>query len=130
MNSPVTRRIEPDRRKRTPIIAKPFEWYAAGDISLKAVTMKAAAAALTNRVEVANTRVPYVPRCRCFERIGGELSHACELFPLDPACYEGGGGNRRIFNHSVPRKARTRRVATASPRRLVCSSRIAASPAS
>jgi DNA invertase Pin-like site-specific DNA recombinase len=48
VNSPVTRRIEPDP-ERAPIIAKLFEWYASGDLSLKAVTAKAAAAGLTNR---------------------------------------------------------------------------------
>jgi site-specific DNA recombinase len=48
VNSPVTRRIEPDP-ERAPIIAKLFEWYATGDISLKAITKKAAAAGLTNR---------------------------------------------------------------------------------
>lgn len=48
VNSPVTRRIEPDP-ERAPIVAKLFEWYATGEFSLKAVTKKAAAAGLTNR---------------------------------------------------------------------------------
>jgi hypothetical protein len=48
VNSPVTRRIEPDP-ERAPIITKLFEWYATGNVSLKALTQKAAAAGLTNR---------------------------------------------------------------------------------
>ena len=48
VNSPVTRRIDPDP-ERAPIITKLFEWYASGECSLKAVTAKAAAAGLTNR---------------------------------------------------------------------------------
>ena len=48
VNSPVTRRIEPDP-ERAPIITKLFEWYATGEYSLKALTAKAAAAGLTNR---------------------------------------------------------------------------------
>ena len=48
VNSPVTRRIEPDP-DRAPIVAKLFEWYATGEYSLKALTTKAAAAGLTNR---------------------------------------------------------------------------------
>jgi site-specific DNA recombinase len=48
LNSPVTRRIEPDP-ERAPIITKLFEWYATGAYSLKALTAKAAAAGLTNR---------------------------------------------------------------------------------
>jgi site-specific DNA recombinase len=34
VNSPVTRRIEPDP-ERAPIITKLFEWYATGNISLR-----------------------------------------------------------------------------------------------
>ncbi len=48
VNSPVTRRIEPDP-ERAPIITKLFEWYATGEYSLKALTAKATAAGLTNR---------------------------------------------------------------------------------
>jgi len=48
INSPVTRRIEPDS-ERAPIVTKLFEWYATGEFSLKALTKKAAAAGLTNR---------------------------------------------------------------------------------
>lgn len=48
VNSPVTRRIEPDP-ERAPIITKIFEWYGSGEYSLKAVTKMAAAAGLTNR---------------------------------------------------------------------------------
>ena len=48
VNSPVTRRIEPDP-ERAPIVTKLFEWYATGGYSLKALTAKAAAAGLTNR---------------------------------------------------------------------------------
>ncbi len=48
LNSPVTRRIEPDS-ERAPVIVKLFEWYASGELSLKAITKKAAAAGLTNR---------------------------------------------------------------------------------
>lgn len=48
VNSPVTRRIEPDP-ERAPLVAKLFEWYATGEYSLKALTAKAAAASLTNR---------------------------------------------------------------------------------
>src|SRR6266851_2863464 len=48
VNSPVTRRIEPDP-ERAPLIAKLFEWYATGEVSLKAVTAKGAEAGLTNR---------------------------------------------------------------------------------
>jgi len=48
VNSPVTRRIEPDP-ERAPIIAKLFEWYATGEHSLKTLTKQAAAAGLTNR---------------------------------------------------------------------------------
>jgi site-specific DNA recombinase len=48
VNSPVTRKIEPDP-ERAPIITKLFEWYATGEYSLKALTAKAAAAGLTNR---------------------------------------------------------------------------------
>jgi hypothetical protein len=44
----VTRRIEPDP-ERAPIVAKLFEWYATGELSLKTVTKNAAAAGLTNR---------------------------------------------------------------------------------
>lgn len=49
VNSPVTRRIEPDP-ERAPIVVKLFEWYATGNISLKALAKKAAAAGLTNRL--------------------------------------------------------------------------------
>ena len=49
VNSPVTRRIEPDASISGPIITKLFEWYATGECSLKAVTAKAAVAGLTNR---------------------------------------------------------------------------------
>jgi DNA invertase Pin-like site-specific DNA recombinase len=48
VNSPVTRRIEPDP-ERAPMIAQLFEWYASGESSLKELTRKAAAAGLTNR---------------------------------------------------------------------------------
>jgi hypothetical protein len=48
VNSPATRRIEPDP-ERAPIITKLFEWYATGNVSLRALTQKAAAAGLTNR---------------------------------------------------------------------------------
>lgn len=48
INSPVTRRIEPDP-ERAPLITKLFEWYATGEYSLKALTAKAATAGLTNR---------------------------------------------------------------------------------
>jgi site-specific DNA recombinase len=48
LNSPVTRRIEPDP-ERAPLVAQLFEWYASGQLSLKAITKKAAAAGLTNR---------------------------------------------------------------------------------
>jgi site-specific DNA recombinase len=48
INSPLTRRIEPDLQ-RAPLIVKVFESYASGDASLKMVTAGAAAAGLTNR---------------------------------------------------------------------------------
>lgn len=48
MNSPVTRRIEPDP-EHAPIITKLFDWYARGNVSRKALTKKAAAAGPTNR---------------------------------------------------------------------------------
>src|SRR3989442_10115818 len=53
VNSPLTRRIEPDA-ERAPLIAQLFGWYATGEVSLKAITAKAAAAGLTNR----STRQP------------------------------------------------------------------------
>jgi site-specific DNA recombinase len=48
LNNLQTRRIEVDP-VRAPIIAKVFEWYAAGDASLKEVTRRAAAAGLINQ---------------------------------------------------------------------------------
>jgi site-specific DNA recombinase len=48
LNNLQTRRIEPDP-VRAPVIAKMFEWYAAGDASLKEVTRRAAAAGLINQ---------------------------------------------------------------------------------
>jgi hypothetical protein len=47
-NNLATHRIEPDPA-RAPIIVKPFEWYASGEYSLKALMKKAAAVGLTNR---------------------------------------------------------------------------------